>query len=130
MSSMGEIEDLRRQAESLRDDALRHADAWDAEKRESKRLHAAVVRYKNLVAELEREVGELRTTLENESERAGTAEQFVEILRARVDELIPALDRYGEHTRDCRKRSLFKKKKTECTCGLDSFIAGGGSISD
>lgn len=127
---MGEVEDLRKQAEELRAEALHQAEAWDAEKRESQRLHASVVRFRNLVSELERELGELKNNLENETERAETAEGFVEVLRARVDELIPALERFGEHSRDCQKRSLFKKKDAECTCGLESFIAGGGSISD
>ena len=128
---VAEIDDLRAQIERLRADGLHQMESWDAEKRESSRLHASVVRYKNLVVELEGKVEDISVQRDTELERARIAEEAVEILKARVDELIGSLTRYGEHRRECRKRSLsskLMKRDVECTCGFDPLVAGGGEL--
>ena len=128
---MSEIDDLRAEIERLRADGLHQMESWDVEKRESNRLHASVVRYKNLAVELEGKVEDVTRQRDTEHERARTAEEAVAILKARVDELIGSLTRYGEHRRECQKRSLSSrllKRDVECTCGLDPLLAGGGEL--
>ena len=128
---MSEIDDLRVEIERLRAAGLHQMESWDAEKRESNRLHASTVRYKNLVVELEGKVEDVTVQRDTECERARTAEEAMEILKARVDELIGSLTRYGEHRRECQKRSLssrLMKRDVECTCGFDPLLAGGGGL--
>ena len=128
---MSEIDDLRAEIERLRAVGLRQMESWDVEKRESNRLHASAVRYKSLVVELEGKVKDVTVQRDTCCERARTAEQAVAILKVRVDELIGSLTHYGEHRRECQKRSLsskLMKRDVECTCGFDPLLAGGGEL--
>lgn len=126
---MSEVEDLNAQLDRLRSEGLRQMESWDAEKRESQRLTAAVDRYKHLVADLEEKARLARMEADTERERVVAAEEAVQILKVRVDELLASFTSYGDHQRECQKRSLSGKlmmRDLPCTCGYDKLVAGGG----
>ena len=104
----------------------------DAEKRETQRLHASVVRFRNKVADLEEKVGELNQQLETEVERLEQSEQVVDLLKNRIDELLQSLTTFGEHQKGCQRRGLsaFMKRDAPGTCGFEQMVAGGGGIEE
>ena len=124
-----EVDALKAEVERLRDQGLRQAEGWEQEKQESQRLHAAEVRYKNLTRDLQQRLEETEANRDTERERAQLAEEAVVILKARVDELIESFTRFGDHSKECQKRSLankFRKKDVPCDCGFERLLAGGG----
>ena len=128
---MKDIEQLSAEVERLRTEGLRSFEGWEEEKQESHRLRAAEIRFKNLTSDLREELQQMTVKRDTERERAQLAEEAVQILKARVDELIASFETYGDHQKSCQKRSFankLRKKEAICSCGFESIIAGGGSL--
>ena len=127
--SMVDLGRLKAEIETLRTEGLRQMEAWDSERRETKRLHAVGVRFRNRVSDLEENVADLGEKLETQTERAEKAEQVLQMLKVRIDELRVSFREYGEHKRECQKRrKVFAKKDAPCTCGYEGILEGGGSL--
>ncbi len=128
---MKDKEQLNAEVERLRIEGLRSFEGWEEEKQESHRLRAAEIRFKNLTSDLREELQQMAIKRDTERERALLAEEAVQILKARVDELLASFETYGDHQKNCQKRSFankLRRKEAICSCGFENIIAGGGSL--
>ncbi len=107
---------------TLRDEGLRMMDGWDAERRETRRLEAMVVRFQT-------RSDELKAALEKLEEAHARSLESIEQLRQQELELQgllarvrDGLRRLGTHASDCPAAS--RKRDATCECGLDT-LAGG-----
>lgn len=106
---------------TLRDEGLRMMDGWDAERRETRRLEAMVVRFRTRAQDLESDLDRLEEehvrTLESLERLRG---QEVELTRS-VDLLRNGLRVFGRHADRCPAAAP-TKSGTACACGFGALL--------
>jgi chromosome segregation ATPase len=121
-----DLEILRKELESVRAEGLLRMDAWDSEKRESKRLRAMMERFRAQADELRGSLTRLQEQHEQALEQIQNLTSTVTAQEQAVSVLAEAMSRYGQHDGKCKFNP--RKKDSSCTCGLtealESLIPG------